>query len=93
MADNRTGTNPIYLDTVGTTSKVTGPVTINAIVFKSTTAGDQCLINDANSYDIIFDATVHTAKETVIFTPARPIVASKGIILTTLTHGSVLIYI
>jgi hypothetical protein len=92
MANVITG-NPLVLDTVGATSKITTPVSINAIIFMATTAADECKIHDSNSNRVIFDVTANANNQTIVFTPSEPIVCSQGIILTTLTHGQALIYI
>lgn len=94
MAANNLTSNPIYLDTAGATSAKTTRMQIKAIVWwdNASTAGDDLEIHDAAGGNLIFAAVAPTAKHTVIFAPARPIF-TKGLYLTTLDSGEVLVYV
>lgn len=88
-------TNPLILDTTGATSALTRLLYITSIVWDSGTSGavgDQCVIHDASGGNIIFTATLAVAKDTIRWQPANPYYA-PGFYLTTLGHGTVLIYL
>lgn len=91
MANNLV-TNPIHLTTAGATSAITTRMQIKAIVWwdNAGTAGDDLEIHDEAGGNLIFAAVASTAKYTVTF--RHPIFA-KGLYLTTLDSGEVLIYV
>ena len=87
MANVLTG-SPLVIDTAGATSQITTPVVINAITVTSNAAKDQIKILDSESNRVVFDVKVGVAGDTLVFTPAVPIVCPKGIIVSTLTASA-----
>lgn len=86
--------NPIKLDTTGATSAIANRLKIKAIVWDSGdsgAAGDNCVIHDANGGDVVWQATVGTAKETISSYLGG--VWVEGLYLTTLNNGVVLVYL
>jgi len=95
MAGNILTTNPLYFDTVGSTSEVARGVWITAIVWDSGSSGavdDGVVLHDASGGNVVFQAELAVAKDTIIFTPAKAIHA-KGLYLTTMGHGTLLVYL
>lgn len=87
-------TNPIVFDTVGATSVIATGVVINSIVWDSGAsgiAGDTVVLHDASGGNIIFQATLGLAKDTIFWNPPRPFY-STGLYLTTMGHGKLLVY-
>lgn len=88
-------TNPIVLDTTGATSAITNALIISAIVWDSGAsgaAGNTVLLNVSSGGAVVFAATLATAKDTLIFCPARPF-RVDGLYLTTLSNGTVYVYL
>ena len=88
------GVPVIVLDTVGATSAITDGMRISSIIWDtgtSGTVGDTVLLHDASGGNVVFQATLAVAKDTIIWSPAEPLKV-KGLYLTTLDRGKLLIY-
>lgn len=88
------GVNPIVLDTTGATSAIVKSMRILAIVWDGGTSGtvsDVLALHDAASGNLILSATLAVAKSTLIFPLGG--VNVKGIYLTTMSHGTLYIYV
>lgn len=87
--------NPLYFDTTGSGSAVTTGVIITGIVWDSGTSGavgDVVLLHDAASGNVVWQATLAVAKDVITFQPTKPL-HQKGLYLTTMGHGVLLVYI
>lgn len=93
---NNLFTNPVQLDTIGATSAITHMILLAGIVWDSGDSGavgDNLVIHSESAgTNIVFQATLAVAKDTIIFAPATPI-PLIGLYLTTLDHGVVLVYL
>lgn len=88
-------TNPLVFDTTGATSLVSTAVIITSIVWDSGDSGavgDNIVLHDAASGNVVFQATLAVAKDTIIWSPASNFRA-KGLYLTTLDNGKLLVYL
>lgn len=89
------GVPVIVLDTAGATSLISDALRISSIVWDSGAngaVGNTVLLHDAASGNVVFQATLAVAKNTIIWSPARP-VHVKGLYLTTIDNGTLLIYV
>ena len=87
--------NPIKLDTTGATSSITNGLRIIGFVWDSGdsgTVGDNVVLHDASGGNVVFQATLAVAKDTIIFNPAKPL-DTKGLYLTTIDNGVLLVYL
>lgn len=94
MANDFT-TNPLKFDTVGATSAISTAVNITSIVWDSGSTGavgNTLALHDAASGKIVFQATLAVAKDVIVWTPIRPLNV-KGLYLTTMTKGTLLVYV
>ena len=94
MANTVSGINPLFFDTAGATSARSDALWINAIIWDSGAsgaAGNVVLLHDAANGNVVFQATLAVAKDVVIFKPAKPFQV-KGLYLTTMTNGTLLVY-
>ena len=92
---NSFGINPLFFDTAGATSAITNAQLITSIVWDSGASGavgDVVLLHDALSGNVVWQATLAVAKDTIIWQPACPIHV-KGLYLTTKTNGTLLVYV
>jgi len=95
MANSVIAVNPLYFDTTGATSAVSNAVWITGFVWDSGDsgiAGDNLVLHDASSGNVVFQATLGTAKDTVLFQPTSPLY-EKGLYLTTMDNGVLLVYL
>lgn len=95
MANSISGINPLYFDTAGATSAVANGVWVNSIVWDSGDsgiAGDNVVLHDAVSGNVVFQATLAVAKDVIICSFAKPILFA-GLYLTTLDRGVLLVYL
>lgn len=95
MANSLNGINPLYFDTAGASSAVTSGVLVSSIIWDSGDsglAGDNVVLHNAVSGNVVFQATLAVAKDTIIWTPANPVYFS-GLYLTTLDRGVLLVYL
>ncbi len=93
---NNLNVNPLYFDTAGATSARTQALNITSIVWDSGdsgTVGDNLVIHDAASGNVVFQATLAVAKDTIVWAPAKPLNVAAGLYLTTMDNGVLLVYI
>ena len=84
--------NPIVLDTAGATSEVTHPLAITAIKYDAPGAlGAVCSLHDANGGALLFEHTAAAQHSGALMVFAPPLHA-KGLYLTTLASGKLLVY-
>lgn len=92
---NVSGINPLFFDTTGSTSAITSGQIITSIVWDSGAsgaAGNVVLLHDASAGNVIWQATLAVAKDTILWQPSCPVFV-KGLYLTTMTNGTLLVYV
>jgi hypothetical protein len=92
MANNLLN-NPVYFDTVGTTSKISSPVIITAISWSGATATDTLEITDSEGKYTVYKASCPVTASTITIEFPKTLVCPNGIALKTLTHGLCLVYV
>lgn len=91
MSNDTTG-NPWVLDTAGVIQ--TRPITIKAMKYTPTTAGDDLLVEDNAGHDIWkFKAVAADANEQIEYFWAGKDITFSGFNLTTIDHGTLTVYI
>lgn len=92
MANVLTG-SPIVLDTAGATSLIASRVKIQAVKWVGNTqAGDVCVLHDASGGNVVWQAKAVGANAD-IFNVFSPAILVKGLYLTTLASGTLLVYL
>lgn len=94
MANDLTN-NPLVVDTADAGAILNNPVRITAIVWDSGTsgaAGDRAIVKDKNS-KLKWSATLGVAKDTRNSPEFSPSLYSHGLIVPTLSNGTLLIYL
>ena len=86
-------TNPIVLDTAGETSALTRAVVIKAIKWDAPgAAGAVCSLHDALNGNLLFEHTALAQNDGGAPLMFRPPLVARGLYLTTLASGKLLVY-
>lgn len=89
-AANDLDNKPIIFDTAGATSAITENVTVQTIVWYGASSTDDIVLHDASGGSVVFQSIFASEPQVVYFGPNG--VSFKGLYLTTIDGGELLIY-